>query len=157
MPPVVMGAPYWEPKLHALALKKLQPLNLTAGSASTSKVMNTNPSISTGTTAPPRPSQRIRPPLRAQARSAAPARRRGGVPAPPPGGTLVAEVAMKSQPVIELTRLVAIVCTFEASGSKATADRYLEPAPVVSVQFRNAFSAVAVAASGCVFFTIAYS
>src|ERR1017187_2142991 len=69
MPPVVMGAPYWEPKLHALALKKLQPLNLTAGSASTSKVMNTNPSISTGTTAPPRPSQRIRPPLRAQARS----------------------------------------------------------------------------------------
>src|ERR1019366_6597091 len=80
MPPVVTVGAYCEPKLHTLLVKKLQPLYLIAGIACTTRVMNTNPSISSGTTAP---------------RSAPPSRRGGGVPAPP-SGAVVAEVAMNS-------------------------------------------------------------
>src|ERR1039458_10653100 len=83
MPPVVTVGAYCEPKLHTLLVKKLQPLYLIAGIACTTRVMNTNPSISSGTTAPTRPSHLISEPLRTQPRSAPPSRRGGGGRAPP--------------------------------------------------------------------------
>src|ERR1019366_10601864 len=84
MPPVVTVGAYCEPKLHTLLVKKLQPLYLIAGIACTTRVMNTNPSISSGTTAPTRPSHLISEPLRTQPRSAPPSRRGGGGGPPPP-------------------------------------------------------------------------
>src|ERR1022692_556885 len=96
MPPVVIGAPYPAPKLHALPVRKLKPLKLIAGAAWTISVTSTNPSMSNGMTAPARPSQRIRSPLRILARIAPPARRRGGMPAPPSGPPVGAEVATDS-------------------------------------------------------------
>jgi hypothetical protein len=47
--------------------------------------------------------------------------------------------------------------TFDGSGSKSTVDRVLASLPVVMVQLRNAYRAVAVAALGCWVFTMAYS
>src|ERR1035441_10697730 len=84
MPPVVTVGAYCEPKLHTLLVKKLQPLYLIAGIACTTRVMNTNPSISSGTTAPTRPSHLISEPLRTQPRSAPPSRRGGGGGGAPP-------------------------------------------------------------------------
>src|ERR1022692_2092347 len=96
IPPVVIGVANPAPKLHALPVRKFKPLNLIAGAASTSSVISKNPSVSSGMTAPARPSQRIRSPLRSLLRSAPPSRRRGGEPAPPAGPAAGAEVATES-------------------------------------------------------------
>src|SRR6266853_116136 len=95
-PTLLTGVPYWEPKFHVVPVKKCRALNLIAGIASTISATSTNPSIRTGTTAPPRPSQRITAPVRKLARSAAPSRRRSGEPAPPAGPAVGAEAAIRS-------------------------------------------------------------
>src|SRR5450755_1961634 len=92
MPPVVIGAPYWAPKLHVVPVMKFQPLYLIAGIAWMIRVISTNPSMSSGMTAVTRPIQRSRPPLLTQRRSAAPARGAGAEPAPPSGAVVTEDV-----------------------------------------------------------------
>src|ERR1700729_2609919 len=95
MPCDFTGAAYWAPKFQVVPEKKCPPLNLMAGTAWMISVTSTKTSMSTGTTAPPRPSHLTRAPLRIISRSAAPGRRRGEA-APPAGRAAGAVAAIRS-------------------------------------------------------------
>ena len=85
MPCDVTDLPYWLPVFQTLLVKKSKPLIWIAGHALTNKITRMKASISVGIQAPPKPSQRIKLPLRHQRWKAEPPGRGGGWAAPPSG------------------------------------------------------------------------
>src|SRR3989442_1932131 len=79
--------PYCAPVCHTLVVKKPQPLIRIAGHAFRTRTTRMKASISIGISAPPRPIQRTKEPLRAQRRNADPAGPGGGQARFPPLAT----------------------------------------------------------------------
>ncbi len=85
MPCELTDLPYCAPVCQTLLVKNPQPLIWIAGHAFTNKITRMTASISVGTQAPPKPSQRMMEPPRIQRRKAEPSGRGGGCAAPPSG------------------------------------------------------------------------
>ena len=85
MPWELTDLPYWAPVFQTLLVKNPQPLIWIAGHALTNRTTRMKASVSVGSQAPPKPSQRMMAPLRNQRRNAEAPGWGGGCAAPPSG------------------------------------------------------------------------